>query len=346
MIVKFIFDTMRRTTKEGIMKKLYLSFALILMFAAPSLAQDRVENLVLIGPKSSVTHPMAYMIEAGLLDSVAEKVELITWDNPDQLRSLLVGGQAHFAAVPSYVASVFYNKGVPIRLLNITAWGLLYMASNDPTVKTLADLKGRKIDMPYRNDMPDLVFRHLVSKQGMDPDTDFDLHYKPNFPTIVQELLSGLAPNGLLVEPLASVAFMKSKAMKGKAAKLYRAVNLQKEWGKLYNSKPQIPQAGICATPLATKNPGLVNAFEKAFEKATAWCVANPEKAGKIVVKYIPGLKAKPVAAALKNAGLKAVLAAEARPEIEQFYRVLQSMNPAKIGGKLPAADFYWNSSN
>lgn len=328
------------------MKKFYWAFALVLMLATPSLAQAKVEKLVLIGPKSSVTHPMAYMIEAGLLDSVADKVELITWDNPDQLRSLLVGGKAHFAAVPSYVASVFYNKGVPVRLLNITAWGLLYMTSSDPDVKTLADLKGRKIDMPYRNDMPDLVFRHLVVKQGMNPDADFDLHYKPNFPTIVQELLSGLAPNGLLVEPLTSVALMKSRAMKGKATKLYRAVNLQTEWGKVYNSKPQIPQAGICATPLATKDPALVNTFEKAFEEATEWCVANPEKAGEIVVKYIKGLKAKPVAAALKNAGLKAVPAAEARPEIERFYSVLKSMNPAKIGGKLPDDDFYWPLRN
>ena len=328
------------------MKKFYLVLVLTLLVVMPSLAQAKVKRLVLIGPKSSVTHPMAYMIEAGLLDSVAEKVELIIWNNPDQLRSLLVSGQVHFAAVPSYVASIFYNKGVPVRLLNITAWGLLYMTSNDPAVKTLADLKGRKIDMPYRNDMPDLVFRHLVSKQGMNPDTDFDLHYKSNFPIIVQELLSGLTPNGLLVEPLVSVALMKSKAMSGKATKLYRAVDLQKEWGKVYGSKPQIPQAGICATPLATKDPALVNAFEKAFEEATKWCVANPEKAGKIVVKYIPGLKVKPVAAALKNAGLNAVPAMEARSEIERFYSVLKSMNPAKIGGKLPDDGFYWNGTN
>lgn len=326
------------------MKKInHILIISFLVFIIPLAAQAKIEKLIIAGPKSSVTHPMTYMIEADLLKDVAEKVELIIWDNPDQLRSIIAGGQVHFAAVPSYVASVFYNKGIPVRLLNISTWGILYMISSDPKVHALADLQGEDIAMPYRNDMPDLVFKALVLQQNIDPDKDFNLNYKSNFPTIVQELLSSRVKHGLLPEPLASVALMKSKKMKGKVPRLYRAINLQTEWGKVYNSKPQIPQAGICATPLVTEDIDLVNAFQDAYRKATNWCVANPEKAGKIAIKYIPGLKAKPVASALRNAGLKFVSARDARIEIEHFYTVLKSMNPVKIGGKLPGDDFYWN---
>ena len=325
------------------MTRINLIIVLLLLFAVPSWAQAKMEKLVLVGPKSSVTHPMTYMIEAGLLKDVAEEVELIIWDNPDQLRSLIAGGQAHFSAVPSYVAATFYNKGVPVKLLNISTWGILWVVSSDPKVKTISDLKGEEVSMPYRNDMPDLVFKSLALKQEMDPAKDFKLSYRTNLPAVVQDVLGGKVKHGLLAEPLVSIALMKSATMQGKAPKLYRAISLQEEWGKVYNREARISQAGIAATPKITGNPEVVEAFQKAYKTAIDWCNENPEEAGKIVAKHISGLKAKPVAVAIQNAGLKFVSAQDARPEIEHFYSVLKEMNPAKIGGKLPGDDFYWS---
>jgi hypothetical protein len=37
------------------------------------------------------------------------------------------------------------------------------------------------------------------------------------------------------------------------------------------------------------------------------------------------------------------VTAHDAKPRIEQFFRVLETFNPSKIGGGLPADDFYWS---
>ncbi len=325
------------------MKRKILIAALLVLFAVPSLAPAKMEKLVLAGPKSSVTHPMTYIIEAGLLDHVAEEVELIIWNNPDQLRSLLAAGQVDFAAVPSNVAANFYNKGVPVRLLNISTWGILWLVSSDSQIKTIYDLKGEEISMPYRNDMPDLVFRSLALKQNLDPDQDFKLSYRTNFPTIVQDLLSGRVKHGLLAEPLVSIALMRSAQMQETAPRLYRAVSLQEEWGRVHNRAPQIPQAGIVATPRITGQPEIVEAFQKAYKEAIDWVNANPEKAGEIVVKHISGLKAKPVTTAIKNVGLNFVSAQDARAEIEFFYTILKEMNPATIGGKLPDDDFYWN---
>lgn len=328
--------------------RLILTIILVFLFSfsLPLMAQEKIKKLILAGPKSSVTHPMTYMIEAGLLDHVAEEVELVIWDNPDQLRSLIAGNQAHFTALPSYVAAMFANKGVPVRLLNISTWGILYIVSSDGEIKTISDLKGEEISMPFRNDMPDLVFKVLARKQGLDPATDFTLKYRTNLPAVVQDILSGKVKHGLLAEPLVSVALMRSSMMEGKAPKLYRAVSLQEEWGKVYNRKAQIPQAGIAATPMITGNPEVVEAFQMAYEEAIAWSKSNPEEAGKIVEKHISGLKAKPVAISIRNAGLKFVSAEDAREEIEHFYTVLKSLNPAKIGGRLPDDDFYWHDKN
>jgi len=324
------------------MKRIWLFFVLALMFSDQAFALAKMDKLVLAGPKSSVTHPLAYVIEAGLLNDIAGEVELIIWDNPDQLRALMVRGHVHFTAVPSHVASMLYNKGVPVRLLNIANWGILYIVSSNPGIKTISDLKGEEVVLTYRSDMPDVVLSHLARKQGLEPGKDFMLRYLPSFPAAAQELLTGRAKHALLVEPLASMSIAKSSAMKGNSPQLFRAVDLQEEWGKVYHSEPKIAISGTCALAGALTSPGVIKRFQDAYKQAIVWCKRHPKEAAKIVTKHIPGVKAPSVALGLKNARLEFVTAKDARPQVEQFLRVLKSVNPAKIGGKLPGDDFYW----
>lgn len=325
------------------MRKYVFLIVLIILVGAGSPASAKIEKLVLAGPKSTVTHPMAYMVEAGLLKEWADEVKLVVWDNPDQLRALVAGGQADFSAVPSHVAANFYNRGVPLRLLNVSVWGVFWIVSSDPGVKSLADLKGEELLLTYRGDLPDLVLTSLATGQGLDPARDFKLRYLPNFPAAAKQLIGGKSKHAMLAEPMASAALLRSAKMKGKAPKLYRAIDIQKEWGRVHHSKPRMAEAGICAMPRITGHPEVVEAFQKAYRTATEWCRANPKKAAQIVTRKIPGLKPGPVASALKNANLKFVLARDAKLELVQFYEILMGLNPAKIGGKLPNDGFYWN---
>jgi NitT/TauT family transport system substrate-binding protein len=303
-----------------------------------------MEKLVLAGPKSTVTHPMAYMVEAGMLDAIADRVELVVWDNPDQLRSLVAGGQADFSAVPSHVAANFYNRGVPLRLLNISVWGVLWIVSSDPDVRSLSDLKGEEILLTYRGDLPDLVLTSLATGQGLDPARDFKRRYLPNFPAAAQQVLGGRARHAMLAEPMASAALLKSAKMKGKAPKLYRSIDIQKEWGRVHHTQPRMAEAGICALPRITGHPEAIAAFQDAYRTALGWCRANPKKAARIVSRHISGLQPGPVASALENAHLQFVPAREAKPELVQFYTIVKGLNPAKIGGRLPDDGFYWKA--
>ncbi len=317
-------------------------FIALVWAASPALA--KMEKLVLAGPKSTVTHPLAYMVEAGLLKEWADEVELVVWDNPDQLRALVAGGQADFSAVPSYVAANFYNRGVPLRLLNISVWGVLWIVSADPGIKSLADLKGEEILLTYRGDLPDLVLTSLATGQGLDPARDFKRRYLPNFPAAAQEVIGGRAKHAMLAEPMASAALLKSAMLQGKAPGLYRAIDIQQEWGRVHHTKPRIAEAGICALPRITGHPEVIEAFQDAYRTAIEWCRTNPKRAAQIVTKQIPGLKPGPVASALKNARLQFVTARAAKPELVQFYKILMGLNPAKIGGRLPDDGFYWKT--
>jgi NitT/TauT family transport system substrate-binding protein len=46
--------------------------------------------------------PLAYIVEKNKLHDVAEKTELLIWENPDQLRAIINGGvEGHFITMPT-----------------------------------------------------------------------------------------------------------------------------------------------------------------------------------------------------------------------------------------------------
>ncbi len=324
------------------MKKRHILSLVLILFCFPMTIEAKVETLVLAGPRSCVTHPLIYMKEAGLLDAVAEEVKLIIWSNPDQLRSLIAGGQVDFSAVPSHVAANFYNKGIKLKLMNISTWGLLWLISSDPEVKQLSDLKGETLSLTFKQDIPDLVFSRLAQARGIDPKRDVHLKYLPNFKAVGQALLSGRTKHALLPEPLASIAVIKSS--RGNFPRLYRALDIQEEWGAVHQTTQGMPEAGICAMPRILNQPKVVAAFQKAYQTAISFCSNHPVKAARIVASYLKKPSPLPIASALKNARLEFVSAPDARPELEHFYGIIMKMNPDKTGGKLPADGFYWEN--
>lgn len=135
------------------------------------------ERLVLAGPATAVSFPLLHMVESGALADIAPQVEFVAWNNPDQLRALAMEGQADFMAMPTNVAANLYNRGVPLQMVNVSVWGILWMVSRNPDMKTLTDFKGEEIAVPFRGDMPDIVFGFLAEKSGLDPRRDFTVRY-------------------------------------------------------------------------------------------------------------------------------------------------------------------------
>src|SRR5690606_13141786 len=115
-------------------------------------------RLVLAGPYSAVSNPLVHMVDSGALADLAEQVEFVSWRDPDQLRLMALDGQADVLAMPVNVAANLYNRGASLRLLNVSTWGLLWMVSREPGLTRIEDFKGREVAMPFRGDMPDVLF--------------------------------------------------------------------------------------------------------------------------------------------------------------------------------------------
>jgi len=168
---------------------------------APAAPASRRRVLRLAGPFATVSYPLLRIMEAGLLADVADKVEFSTWKNPDQLRALAIEQSSDFVAMPSNVAANLYNRGVALKLMDISTWGVLWMVSRDKDLKTLADFRGKEVVMPFRGDMPDIVFRLLAERQGIQVGKDIKLRYVASPVDAMQLLIMRRADHALLAEP-------------------------------------------------------------------------------------------------------------------------------------------------
>ena len=321
-----------------------LIIALVLLSCVNINAQDKLKKLVLSGPVASVSHPLIHIVKTGALNDIAEEVEFKLWKNPDELRALTLKNRADFIAVPTNVAANLYNRGVKIKLLNVSVWGILGMITRDETLKTLADFKGKEIAMPFRADMPDIIFEEIVKAQGMDPKKDFKLKYMSNPFDAMQNLILRQVDHALLAEPAISIALMKTGSfpLKLVAPDLYRSVDLQEEWGKTFKVESKVPQAGMSVIGDMILNEKAIKRFNEEYAKSLEWYKNNPKEAAKIIVEEIPMLDEDGVAESIKHVQLNTVSAEDSKEDLEFFYKLLEKNNPKTIGGKLPNDAFYF----
>ena len=319
--------------------------ACLLAAASPALAApaSRLPQLILSGPSAAVSTPLIHMVESGALADLADKVEFVHWRDPDQLRAMALDGKADILTMPSSIAANLYNRGASVTLLNVSTWGVLWMVSRSAEKKTLADFRGEEIAMPFRGDMPDIVFQLLATKRGLDPRKDFKLRYVATPIEAMQLLVMRRVDHALLAEPAVSMALRKTKSFPIGliAPELHRSADLQKEWGRLFNRPARIPQAGIAAIGALRERPEILARIEAAYARSLGYCRAHADECGRMVAKRFEILTPEAVADAIAVSQLDAVPAAKAREELDFFFAQLLAHNPALIGGKMPADAFY-----
>lgn len=303
---------------------------------------EKLDKLVIAGPFSSISHPMLRLVETGALSDVAHKVEFKLWQNPDELRALLLKKEVQFVALPTNVAANLYNKKEPIRLLNVPVWGILEILSRDANLKHIEDFKGKEIIVPFRADMPDIVLQALIKQAGLDAKKDFSLKYVPNPPDAMQMLLLRRADHVLLAEPATSMAMRKTGSFPVIliAPELHRSLNLQSEWGRLFTTEPKVPQAGLSVVGEVDKE--VVKRFSEEYEKALLWYQSHPKEAGEMVEKALKTFKAEAISDSIAHTQFELKNAQQSKVALERFFEILMQIEPKLIGSKMPDEGFYY----
>ena len=59
----------------------------------------KLDKLTLVAPPGPMAIPLAYLVANDKLAGVAEQTELVVWENADQLKAIVAGGQGDFVTV-------------------------------------------------------------------------------------------------------------------------------------------------------------------------------------------------------------------------------------------------------
>ncbi len=301
----------------------------------------KLDKLTLVAPPGPMAIPLAYIAVNNKLADVADKTEVVIWENPDQLMAYVAGKQGDFVTMPSNSSAIFYNKGLELQLLDISVWNITYLIAADPTAGSFADIKGQSLVVPFQGSVPDLMFQYVAKSQGLDPQKDFKLRYAADPTQAAQLLLTGQADNGVISEALATAVVLQTATAE---KPLHRALAFDYAWAEA-SGGTESPIAGTVATASVLGKPEVVAAFGREYQAAVQWMLDNPEEAGKLVETQLPqlGLKAAVMTASLKSISWRYTTAVDARASLEAFYQDLSALSPEVIGGKLPDDGFYYN---
>lgn len=263
---------------------------------------------------------------------------LRTWRNPDQLRAWVAGQQVDASTAPTNVAANLFNRGAGFGLLDVTVWGMLHvLLAGGSDDAGLDSLLGQRIGIPFRDDMPDVVFRRLLQTAGIDPKTDLKIVYLGTPMEAAQMFLARQLEALVLPEPAATLVRQRSQVMNLTLG----MIDLQKVWAEQFNTEPRLPQAGmLCETGLARDDPGLGRALTQASADALASVTADPRPAAE-AASELTGLSAAAVVESLGRARLRHQTASAARPALDAFFERLHELQPELIGGKVPGDGFY-----
>lgn len=297
---------------------------------------EQLEMKVGIAP-GPATYPVAHMAETN------DKLELKLWQGGEQLSSMITSKEVEMLSSPIIPALMSYNKGMDLQLMNISVWGMLYVMSTKDDVESLDDLKGKEIALAGKGSVHDLIFRHLLIQNDIDPDEDLTVTYL-DMPEASAHLVSGEVDYAILNEPHSSIATMNAKKAD---IELNRTIDLTEEWNKLPGQEDiEFPMAGLFVINDTDATEEDYATFEEQYMESADWVNDNPEEAGEITEKHVEWMKAPAVANSLEFSRLNSQKAVEHKDEVHAFLEELSKTADLKaIGGKLPDDGFYYEAN-
>jgi len=282
---------------------------------ADSAAAAQVRVLV---SQTTAALPLLLMARDQSVPGVDLKVDFFS--NHAQALAVLLRGETDLLL--SGTSQGWENRldGSPIVMLDTGVWGVSSLVGRDLSIKGFADLKGKRIAIPFPGSPLDFQSRTLLAFDKLDPDKDVTISFGP-FAQSVQRLLSGQLDAAALPEPLATLVVKKNG--------LLRLVQYSKAWARFTGGDPQSPQVSLFATEgWAREHAPVVASVVSAWDMASRAVTASP---GAAAAAFAAALAVDP--AILEEAARNTLLAvpspAENKARVLAYYQVVSKYLPA-----------------
>ena len=307
--------------------------AFLILFAVVSCSNKRQDDGVtriaaLRGP--SAVAMVQWIDSLAKTDNAATEITIC--DEPLQLRKKMLEGSVDFAVLPTTMAALMYNGGIDYRIAAVPLWGTLYLCGTDTSVRSIGQLKGRRVHLMAKGMTPDILFRHLVKGAGLDPDSDIDCDYR--FPThidLANAAIAGRTGFCVLSEPYAS-------QVENANPDFHILVDLGREWEK-NESVALAETAFLCRGSLS--GSGRTKGILGVFNRSAEWVNANPDSAAALAAAFGINPDTAAVRRSIPNSHIKVVATADAENEIKSYLAIFLQDSPEAVGGGMPDDDFY-----
>lgn len=150
---------------------------------------------------------------------------------------------------------------------------LSLVTSNQLTVKSGADVVGKRIGVPGINSVADVVFRKWLKNEGIEP-SKVRIVETP-FPQMKDLIKAGTIDGAIAVEPIRS-SIVKDGVGQRATVEYHSAV-----------MPKSILAFWTASKKWADKNPQAVVAFQKCLKDGIAWIGKNPDQARDVEKKYL-----------------------------------------------------------
>lgn len=286
--------------------------------------------------KGPTTLGLLYMMKEAEADERAAGREFTMTASADELLPMLVREELDIALVPANVAAILYQKTEgAIAVADINTLGVLYMVSDDASVRALEDLRGRTVYLTGKGTTPDYVLRYLLDEAGVLEEVR--LEYRSEATEVAALLAEQAGSTGLLPQPFATVVC-------GQNDRLEEVLDLTREWEKAQgeNGSSLVTGVTIVRRAFLEEHPEAVEAFLDAHKESAEYVAGHAEETAALAVEKGILADGQAAVAAIPKCNIVYMEGAEMKRVLAGYLQALYEQAPESVGGSLPGEDFYY----
>ena len=271
------------------------------------------------------------------LTEYTDKYTINVESDANVVTASIINGETDIAALPTNAAANLYAKtGGKVKILAVNTLGVLYVVTDEENsnIKTLSDLEGKTVYCPAQN--PTFIFKGLCSAAGINVTVDNSFAQPADLRTA---LVSGQVGIAVLPEPMVTIAQSKNSS-------LSVAVDLTKEWNKVFPESSLMQGCVVARTEFIEKNPDTVKAFLNDYKSSIEFVNQNPEDASSLIAESGIFDNAAVAQKAIPKCNISFVDGESMAYSLDTFFSALYAINPQSVGGAVPDAGIYYKPND
>lgn len=284
-------------------------------------AQPATSVVRLLVPPSNSSLPLFLVAEKDPLPDVDIRADIYL--NHAQALAMLLRGEVDLLFTGTSQGWENYLSGSPILMISTGIWGISYLigSSDCPCIKSIADLAGKRIALPFPASPLDFQTRFLLQKQNIDPDRDLTIIYSP-LPQTAALLVKGQIDAAPIPEPLASELVINRG--------LQRFIDYKQAWAAVNQGETLSPQVSLFTTgSYAARNAEMLKGLIIQWRAATRQVMDDPVGvAGRF--STVLGFSETVIAYSIPNTLFYVPSPEENRHRVKAYYEVVKGFLPGK----------------